>query len=173
MKLDDVRAFIRDVSDFPQPGIAFKDITPVLGSAAAFSTVLDVMIEPFHGKVDLVAGVEARGFILGAPAAVRLGAGFVPIRKPDKLPWQTVSQPYELEYGADAVEMHVDAMIDGQRVLLIDDVLATGGTAAAAVALIEGSDATLVGASFLIELSFLNGRSKMEHVDTHSVFTYE
>jgi len=169
----DLACFVRDVADFPRPGIVFRDITPLLADAVAFADALDRLARPFRGAVDLVAGVEARGFIFAAPVAARLGAGFVPIRKPSKLPWETVSASYELEYGIDTLEMHRDAVGPGRRVLLVDDVLATGGTAEAAASLLTGSGAELVGAAFLIELAFLGGRSRLGGVGTHSVLTYD
>lgn len=168
----DLTALIRDVADFPRPGIVFRDITPLLADPAAFRSAVDRLAEPFAGRVDLVAGVEARGFIFAAPVAERLGAGFVPVRKPDKLPWETVSTSYELEYGIDSLEMHRDAAGPGRRVLLVDDVLATGGTAAAAAGLLRSSGADLVGAAFLIELEFLDGRSKLDGIEIHAIIGY-
>ena len=172
MDLEGIQRLIRDVSDHPAPGVTFRDITPLLGDAAAFAAAVDALAEPFVGEVDVVAGVEARGFIFAAPVAHRLGVGFVPVRKPNKLPFETVSESYELEYGIDTLEIHVDAVTPGQRVLLVDDVLATGGTAAAAVALLEHSGATVSGASFLIELLSLGGRSKLADLDVQSLLTY-
>lgn len=164
--------YIRDIPDHPQPGVLFRDITPLLADPGAFSAAIDALADPFVGEVDLVAGVEARGFMFAAPVAHRLGVGFIPVRKPGKLPWKTTSESYELEYGTDSLEIHTDAVAAGQRVLLVDDVLATGGTAAAAVALLSSMDAHLVGASFLIELLFLDGRSKLEGVPVQSVMSY-
>ena len=164
----DLGALVRDVPDFPRTGVVFRDITPLLADAGAFADAVARLAEPFADQVDVVAGVEARGFIFAAPVAERLGAGFVPIRKPAKLPWDTVSASYELEYGIDTLEMHRDAVAAGQRVLLVDDVLATGGTAAAALGLLQSSGAELVGVAFLIELAFLGGRSRLGGIRTHS-----
>jgi len=172
MDPDAFTRLIRDIPDYPQPGVMFRDITPLLADAAAFSAAIDAMAEPFMGEVDVVAGVEARGFIFAAPLAHRLGVGFVPVRKPGKLPWETVSQSYELEYGIDTLEIHSDGVSAGQRVLLVDDVLATGGTAAAAVALLESTGATVSALSFLVELLFLDGRSKLGDAAIHSIVTY-
>src|SRR4051812_20330272 len=162
MEPDDLTRYIRDVPDHPQPGVVFRDITPLLAEPAAFTSAIGHLAAPFLGQVDVVAGIEARGFVFAAPVAHGLGVGFVPVRKPGKLPWDTVSETYELEYGTDALEIHTDAITEGQRVLLVDDVLATGGTAAAAVALLSSMDAHVVGAAFLIELRFLDGRAKLE-----------
>jgi adenine phosphoribosyltransferase len=157
-----VRAALRDVPDFPKPGIVFKDITPVLADAALFADVAAAMAGPFAAlRVTHVAGVESRGFILAAPVAQMLRAGFLPIRKPGKLPWRTAGRDYALEYGADRLEMHVDACNRGARVLLVDDVLATGGTAAAAAALIEDVGGTVVGCSFLLTIAMLRGHERL------------
>lgn len=169
MDLDALRRCIRDIPDFPVEGVTFRDITPLLADPAALAASVDLLSEPFLGSVDVVAGVEARGFIFAAPVAHRLGAGFIPIRKPGKLPWSTVSAAYELEYGIDTLEIHEDAVGPGDRVLLVDDVLATGGTAAAAASLIEGAGATLVGCSFLIELDGLGGRSHLGERSVHAL----
>ncbi|MBV8516546.1 MAG: adenine phosphoribosyltransferase [Acidobacteria bacterium] len=171
---NDLRNFIRDVPDFPKPGILFKDITPMLRSPRALETACRLLAEPFRdANVTQVAGIESRGFIFGSIVARNLGAGFIPIRKPGKLPWSTRRHEYVLEYGSDALEVHDDALESGDRVLVIDDVLATGGTLAAATHLVRGFDATLVGAATVIELSFLNGREKMG-TDTpfHAVLRY-
>jgi adenine phosphoribosyltransferase len=170
MKLED---YIRDVPDFPKPGIVFKDITPLLQAPAARNEAVRLLVDPFRSdRIDFIAGVESRGFIFGALAADRLGVGFVPIRKPGKLPGETLREEYELEYGTDAVEIHRDAAQPGQRVLLIDDLLATGGTAAAAVRLLRRSEAELVGVAFVIELAFLDGRSRMNGARIHSLIRY-
>ena len=160
-------SLIRDVPDFPTPGIMFKDITPLLGDAGAFRWAADELADRFSATpADRVVGVEARGFILGAAVAYRLGLGFVPVRKPGKLPYNTRSVDYELEYGTASLESHTDAMSPGQRVLIVDDVLATGGTAAATVELVNAVDAEVAGMGFLIELGFLEGRGKIEeHAD--------
>ncbi|HET9439667.1 MAG TPA: adenine phosphoribosyltransferase [Longimicrobiales bacterium] len=168
-----VRAAVRDVPDFPQPGIIFKDITPVLGDAVLFNDVVDHLVDRFRSeRIDVVAGIESRGFIFGAPIATRLGAGFVPIRKPGKLPAQRVRVDYALEYGTDALEAHADAITPGQRVLIVDDVLATGGTAGAAARLIQLLKGEVVGFCILIELSFLNGRRQLNDTPLHTLITY-
>jgi adenine phosphoribosyltransferase len=157
-----VRAAIRDVPDFPKPGILFKDITPLLGDAALFARVTDAMAGAVQGSgVTHVAGIESRGFIFGAPVAQRLGVGFVPIRKPKKLPYTTVSETYQLEYGTDTLEVHTDAFGPGAQVLIVDDVLATGGTAAAASRLVERTGASVAALAFLMELTFLPGRAAL------------
>jgi len=161
---------LRDIQDFPSPGVTFKDITPLLGDATALRGAVDAITETWSGlKVDLVAGVEARGFLLAAPVAYHLGAGLVPIRKPGKLPWEVVDAAYELEYGIDRIEVHRDAVARGERVLIVDDVLATGGTARAACELLEGLGARVVGLGVLLELGFLNGRARLEGRDVRSV----
>jgi adenine phosphoribosyltransferase len=169
-----LRAHIRDIPDFPKPGIVFKDITPLLLDRVA----LDHAVSGLAGwarplDIDLVVAAEARGFILGAAIARELGAGFVPARKPGKLPHEVISAEYILEYGVDALEMHADALADGARVLLHDDLLATGGTAAALAELIEGAGATIAGAAFLVELAFLGGRDKLAEYDVHALLTYD
>lgn len=159
--MTDWTRLIRDVADFPKPGILFKDIMPVLADAAGFAAAIDAMAAPWRGEtIDAVIAIEARGFILGAALAQTLGVGFVPVRKPGKLPGRVLSQSYALEYGQDTLELHADALSAGARVLLVDDVLATGGTLEAARALIERLDARLVGAAVLIELAALGGRSR-------------
>ena len=159
----DLSSFVRDIPDFPQPGIVFKDITPLLGDPAAFRAATDAMIEPFSSGVTKVVGIEARGFILAAPIAQTLGAGLVPVRKAGKLPWDTHAHSYDLEYGHDTVEVHRDALSADDRVLIVDDVLATGGTAAATCELISRSfSSTIVGLSFLLELTHLGGRARLE-----------
>ncbi len=156
-------SLIRDVPDFPTPGILFKDITPLLDDAEAFRWAADEMADRFSDtQADRVVGVEARGFILGAAVAYRLGLGFVPVRKPGKLPYDTRAVDYQLEYGTASLEAHTDALSPGQRALIVDDVLATGGTAAAAVELVGASGAEVAGMAFLIELGFLSGREKIE-----------
>jgi len=158
-----VKDRIRDVPDFPEPGILFKDITPVLADAALLESIVIRFAEEFgNADIDTVAGIESRGFILGAPLALALGVGFVPIRKPGKLPWQTARVDYELEYGTDALEAHVDAVGADQRVLIVDDVLATGGTAAGAVQLVRQLGGAVCGVAVLVELGFLNGRDKLD-----------
>jgi len=165
--------YIRDIPDFPEPGIMFKDITPLLGDPDAFDFALAELQKPYEGvHVDFVAGIESRGFILAAPLAVQMHAGHVPIRKPGKLPSKVERVEYALEYGTDALEIHTDAIPPGANVLIADDVMATGGTAAAAVELVQRLGGIVVGVSVLIELSFLNGRSKMDGVAIHSLVTY-
>jgi len=171
--LERLRSLIRDVPDFPQPGVVFKDITPLLADEAAFSSVIDVIVVHFgRGNVDKVVGIEARGFILASPVAYHFGAGFVPVRKVDKLPWETEGESYELEYGSETLEIHKHALIPGERVLIVDDVLATGGTARATAALVERLGAKVVGIACLIELSFLKGREKLEGYDFYSLISY-
>lgn len=170
----DLAAHIRDIPDFPSPGIVFKDITPLLGDAAAFRTAVDGLAAPYaEAEVAKVLGTEARGFILAAPVADRYGAGFVPVRKAGKLPWEIERQEYELEYGTDLLEIHRDAIRPGERVLIVDDVLATGGTASATARLVEKLGGEVVGFAFLIELAFLNGREKLGKNKITSLITYE
>jgi adenine phosphoribosyltransferase len=169
----DFDAHIRDIPDFPKPGIVFKDITPLLGDADAFDASVHALVKPFLGKrIDAVVGIESRGFIFGAPVARELKVGFVPIRKPGKLPADTISVSYALEYGEDTVEIHRDALTAAQNVLLIDDVLATGGTMAASCELVEKTGATIGGLAFLVELAFLDGREKLAGHTIHSILTY-
>jgi adenine phosphoribosyltransferase len=169
----DPASFIKDVPDFPKKGIVFKDITPLLADPAAFAAALERMAEPFQSAgIRFVAGIESRGFLLAAPLALRLGAGLVPIRKKGKLPRQTVSASYDLEYGQDSIEAHADAFPAGAKVLLVDDVLATGGTAKAACELIEAVGGQVAGAAFLIELGFLNGREKLAGRDVRALVKY-
>ena len=163
-------AFIRDIPDFPEPGIVYKDITPLLANAAAFADAVESMATPLRDlSIDVVAGMEARGFLFGPPIAQVLGVGFVPVRKPGKLPADTTSMSYELEYGTDTLEVHTDALAAGQRVALVDDVLATGGTLAASAALVRSMDAIPVAASVLLELAFLQGRDKLTGIEVHTV----
>ena len=169
----DIERAIRNIPDFPKPGIQFKDITPVLADARLFSGSIDMLTEKFQpGAVDAVVGIDARGFIFAAAAAVKLQAGFVPVRKKGKLPYQTHEQQYELEYGTATVAVHVDALKPGNRVLLIDDLLATGGTAAAAAALVQRLGAEILEISFLIELGFLGGRQKLKGYPVRSLVVY-
>lgn len=156
-----VRELIHDVPDYPEPGVVFKDITPLLADGPTFRAVVDHMAATAPGPVDLVVGMEARGFILGAPVAAALGAGFIPARKAGKLPRETVTGAYDLEYGSAVLEVHADTIGHGARVLVVDDVLATGGTAAATVELIGRTGGEVVGLSFLMELGFLDGRQKL------------
>jgi adenine phosphoribosyltransferase len=160
---------VRDVADFPKPGVIFKDITPVLANPAAFATVIEALIEPFRGSVTKVAALEARGFIVGAPAALMLEVGFVPLRKPGKLPFATYVESYDLEYGSDSIEMHIDALESDDMVLIVDDVIATGGTARAAINLINKTGATIVGLAALMEVAQLRGRELLGDVRVHVV----
>jgi len=169
----EIAAAIRNVPDFPKPGIQFKDITPVLADARLFAGSIDLLTQNFApGSVDAVVGIDARGFIFAAAAATKLKAGFVPVRKKGKLPFQTIEQEYALEYGNATVAMHIDALKPGARVLLIDDLLATGGTSAAAVALMQKLGAKILATNFLIELKFLNGRDKLKDHPVRSIVVY-
>src|SRR5499427_11118962 len=169
----DIERAIRNIPHFPKPGIQFKDITPVLADARLFSGSIDLLTDSLKpGSVDAVVGIDARGFIFAAAAAVKLKAGFVPIRKKGKLPFRTHEQTYDLEYGSATVAVHVDALKPGSRVLLIDDLLATGGTAAAAAALVQRLGAKILQISFLIELSFLRGRDKLKGYPVSSLVVY-
>jgi len=165
--------FIRNIPDFPKPGIQFKDITPLLQDADAFNETILALSEPYKSsQIDYVVGIESRGFIFGAPLAQHLGVGFIPIRKPGKLPSETISATYELEYGTDEVQIHKDAIKPGQSVVVVDDLLATGGTMAAACELIDRLKGNICGISFLIELAFLDGRKKLEGRHLHTLITY-
>ena len=169
----DLESAIRNVPDFPQPGIQFKDITPVLGDARLFAGAIDLMASRHaDAGIDACVGIDARGFIFAAAAAKQLGTGFVPVRKKGKLPWKTHEESYSLEYGEATVAIHQDALQPGARVLLLDDLLATGGTAAAAVSLLKKIGAEIVEIGFLIELGFLNGREKMNGAPINSLITY-
>ena len=169
----ELEAAIRNVPDFPKPGIQFKDITPVLADARLFAGSIDLLTEKFQpGAVDAVVGIDARGFIFAAAAAKKLNAGFVPVRKKGKLPYKTIEQDYALEYGHATVAMHVDALKPGARVVLIDDLLATGGTSAAAVALMKKLGVHILEVTFLIELKFLNGRQKLNGYPVRSIIAY-
>ncbi|AGC47192.1 adenine phosphoribosyltransferase [Myxococcus stipitatus DSM 14675] len=169
----DLQARLRDVPDFPKPGIVFKDITPVLADPRLFGRVINAMSAPFRGQhITKVVGVEARGFLLGAPIALSLDAGFVPARKPGKLPHRSVVERYSLEYGADGVEMHEDAILQGERVLVVDDVLATGGTAEATAKLVKRLGGELVGFSFLISLDFLEGPQRLGRDKVTTLLTF-
>ena len=169
----EIERAIRNVPDFPKPGIQFKDITPVLADPRLFAGSIDLLTEHFApGTVDAVIGIDARGFIFAAAAALKLKAGFIPVRKKGKLPYATIEQDYALEYGHATVAMHTDALKPGARVLLIDDLLATGGTAAAAIALMKKLHADILGVGFLIELKFLNGRDKLQGHPIRSIVPY-
>ncbi|HTT71610.1 MAG TPA: adenine phosphoribosyltransferase [Anaeromyxobacteraceae bacterium] len=171
--LNELRARIRDVPDFPKKGIVFKDITPVLSDAVLFRGAIDLMAERYRGdRVSKVVGIESRGFIFAAPLAIALGAGLAIARKPGKLPWQTVREVYALEYGENALEMHLDAVSPGERVLVVDDVLATGGTADAVGKLVARQGAELVGYAFLLELGFLHGARRLGPGKVHALLQY-
>ncbi len=171
--MSNFESLIRDVPDFPKEGIIFKDITPLLMDPQGFKDAVSKMAEPFKGKsIDLVVGAEARGFIFGPPIAFSLGAGFVPIRKPGKLPYKTESVTYDLEYGSDTLQIHKDAIKNGQNVLVVDDLLATGGTMSACCKLVESLDGKVAGCTFLIELGFLNGKDLLNGYEVASVIKY-
>jgi adenine phosphoribosyltransferase len=170
---DDLRAKIREIPDFPKPGILFYDITTLLKDAGAFKESIDLMMEPFRDKqVDLIVGMESRGFIFSAPMAIHLDAGFVPVRKLGKLPAETASVEYALEYGTNTLEIHKDAIQPGQKVLIVDDLLATGGTVLGTIDLVKTLKAEVVGLAFLVELNFLKGRERLGEYYTHSVVQY-
>lgn len=172
--MDRVTALIRDIPDFPEPGVVFKDITPVLGDGKALTVLVDALAEPYSDfGITKVAGIEARGFTLATPVADRLNAGFIPVRKPGKLPHETARQEYELEYGTDALEVHLDSVVEGEKVLIVDDVIATGGTAAAAVRLLQSVGADVVGIAVFIELVFLGGAAKLGGVPLHALVRYD
>ncbi|HTV59908.1 MAG TPA: adenine phosphoribosyltransferase [Verrucomicrobiae bacterium] len=173
--MDDLKKLIREIHDYPKPGILFYDLTTLLKDPRGFHSLVDRLCEHYNGqkKVDVVAGIEARGFIFAPALAYRLGAGFVPVRKPKKLPSKTASVTYDLEYGTDQLEIHQDAIQSGQRVLLCDDLLATGGTAAAAAELVRKLGGLLAGAAFAVELSFLNGRARLPGLDVFSLLKYD
>lgn len=169
-----LRELIRDVPNFPKPGIVFKDITPLLADPAAFALAIEFLAQPFrHQHIDVVVGPESRGFIFGATVAAELSAGFVPIRKPGRLPSDTHMEEYELEYGTDRVEIHRDSIEPGDRVLLVDDVLATGGTMVACTRLIKALGGEIAGVAVLLELGFLNGRNQLSSVPLHSILRYD
>jgi adenine phosphoribosyltransferase len=172
--MDDLKKLIREIPDHPKPGILFYDVTTLLKDKSGFHRLVDKLCEHYNGKhVDVVAGIEARGFIFAPALAYRLGAGFVPVRKPKKLPWKTASVTYQLEYGSDTLEIHEDAVSAGQHVLICDDLLATGGTAAAATSLVRKLGGEVIGAAFALELNFLKGRAKLPGVDVFSLLKYD
>lgn len=169
-----LKDLIRDIPDFPRPGVSFKDVTPLLADSEALSACVDALADAYEGEnVRHVLGIEARGFIFAAPVAVALGAGFVPVRKKGKLPFRVHTESYDLEYGTDTLEMHEDAIRPGERVLIVDDVLATGGTAAAVARMVDRVGAEPVGLAVVIELAFLGGRGRIGELDTFSLLTYE
>ena len=172
--VDTLRSLIREIPDYPKPGILFYDITPVLADRDAFASLIEAIAAPFlDAHITKVAGIEARGFTVAAPVAEKLGAGFIPIRKPGKLPYDVRRQEYQLEYGTDALEIHSDAVAAHDRVLLVDDVIATGGTAAAAIALLRSLDADVAGFAVFIELGFLNGTQSLDGVPHHALLRYD
>ncbi len=172
-RLDVLSALVRDVPDFPKPGILFRDLTPLMGDGAAMRACVDLLVERAQQhRPDVIVAVESRGFIFGAPVATALGIGFAPVRKPGKLPSRTLRRSYALEYGTDSLEMHADAVRPGKRALIVDDLLATGGTAAATVELVREQGALVVGALFVIELSFLPGRARLGDVPVDALLTY-
>lgn len=171
--MDDLKKFIRDIPDFPKKGIVFKDISPLLGDGGAFKNVIRAFAEHIDGKgVTKVVGIESRGFIFGAALALETDLGFVPVRKPGKLPYQTVRESYELEYGTDAIEMHRDAIAPGEKVVLVDDLLATGGTLAACANLVKSVGGDAVCSLLVIELAFLNGRQRLPGHEIHALISY-
>jgi adenine phosphoribosyltransferase len=172
--IDSIRKAIRDIPDFPRPGIVFKDITPLLGDGPLFAKTIDVLAERYcDKKIDMVLGIESRGFIVGAALAYKLGAGFCVVRKPGKLPYDTHSASYELEYGTDSLEIHIDAIPKDARVLIVDDLIATGGTAAATAQLVSKLGGEVVECAFVIELSFLKGRDKLQPYGVFSLVQYD
>src|SRR5271154_6589028 len=173
MTAEEIKALIRDIPDFPKPGIMFRDITPLIGNARGFAAVVDRMAEPYLGAVDVVLGIESRGFIVGAPVAYRLGVGLTIARKPGKLPFHTVEESYDLEYGSATLQMHQDAIAGKGRVLLVDDLLATGGTAAAALRLVQKIGGNVIGCAFVVELDALKGRERLAPVNCFSLIHYD
>jgi adenine phosphoribosyltransferase len=172
--IDSIRKAIRDIPDFPRPGIVFKDITPLLGDGPLFAKTIDVLAERYRDKkIDMVLGIESRGFIVGAALAYKLGAGFCVVRKPGKLPYDTHSASYELEYGTDSLEIHIDAIAQNAQVLIVDDLIATGGTAAATAQLVSKLGGEVVECAFVIELSFLKGRDKLQPYGVFSLVQYD
>jgi len=171
--MNEIKKMIRDVPDYPKPGIVFKDITPLLASAEGFQRIIKIFGDRFAGeKIDKILGIESRGFIFASALSAELKVGFVPVRKSGKLPWTKISEEYVLEYGTDRLEMHIDAILPGERVLIVDDVLATGGTAAAVANMVSRQKATIVSFAFLIELDFLKGREKLAKQDIFSIIHY-
>jgi adenine phosphoribosyltransferase len=172
--MTDLKSLIREIPDYPKPGILFYDLTTLLQDGKGFHSLVEQLCDHYRNQeIDIVAGIEARGFIFAPALAFRLGAGFVPVRKPRKLPWKTTAVTYQLEYGSDQLEIHQDAVKKGQRVLLCDDLLATGGTAAAAIQLVRQSGGEVIGAAFAVELNFLHGRQKLPGVDVFSLLKYD
>lgn len=169
----DLKKYVRDVPDFPKEGIVFKDITPLLANPKAFGTVIERLADKYDDQnVDVIVAAEARGFVFGAPLALELGTSFVPVRKPGKLPYETRRHTYELEYGTDSLEMHVDGVKEGQNVLVVDDLLATGGTVEACCKMLNECKAQIIGCAFVIELGFLGGKSKLQDYNPYSLIQY-
>jgi adenine phosphoribosyltransferase len=173
MTLQELKTYVRDIPDFPKPGIVFKDITPLIGSGPALAEVVERIAERYRGAVDTVLGIESRGFIVGAPVAHRLGLGLTLVRKPGKLPHQTYTASYQLEYGSDSLQIHQDAFATRSRVLIVDDLLATGGTTSAAIELVRRLGGEVVACAFIIELSFLKGRQRLQTPDVFSLISYD
>ena len=172
MTNDELKELIRNIPDFPQPGILFRDITPVIADPRAFASVVDQIAEPWLGKIDMIVGIESRGFIIGAPVAYRLGVGLTIARKPGKLPFRTITESYQLEYGSASLHMHDDTLEGKSRVLIVDDLLATGGTALATIALVKRLGGNVVGCAFMIELGALGGRQRLEPVSCSALISY-
>jgi adenine phosphoribosyltransferase len=170
---EELKKFIRDIPDFPKPGIMFRDITPLIGDPRGFAAVVDLMAESYLGQVDSVLGIESRGFLIGAPVAYRLGVGLTIARKPGKLPFRTVDESYDLEYGSAALEMHQDGIAPQSRVLIVDDLLATGGTAEAAVRLVRRVGGQVIGCAFIVELNGLRGRERLAPVNCSALIQYD
>ena len=172
--MNDLKSLVRTIPDYPKPGILFRDVTTLMRDAAGFKAAVEALAAPFAGRVDAVAGIEARGFIFGGAVAEKLGCGFIPLRKKGKLPWTTIGQPYTLEYGVDTIEMHLDAVQPGQRVLIVDDLIATGGTAEAAVLLLTRAGAKVAGAAFVIDLPDLGGVKVLagHGVEAHALLSF-
>ncbi len=173
MTSEEIKKLIRDIPDFPKPGIMFRDITPLIGNARGFAAVVDQMAEPYLGAVDVVLGIESRGFIVGAPVAYRLGVGLTIARKPGKLPFHFFDQTYDLEYGSASLQIHQDGVVNGARVLIADDLLATGGTAQAAAALVRKLGGNVVGCAFIVELDGLQGRERLAPINCFSLIHYD
>jgi len=173
MNSEEIKKLIRDVPDFPKPGIMFRDFTPLIADARGLAAVIDQLAQPYLGKVDTVVGIESRGFIVGAPVAYRLGVGLAIARKPGKLPFRTYDQAYDLEYGSASLQMHQDSIADKGRVLIVDDLLATGGTAAAAVQLVHKIGGNVIGCAFVVELDALKGRERLAPVNCYSLIHYD
>ncbi|MGH7840221.1 MAG: adenine phosphoribosyltransferase [Candidatus Binataceae bacterium] len=173
MSAEELKQLVRNIPDFPQPGILFRDITPLIGDAEGLAALVDHIAEPWLGKIDRVVGIESRGFIVGAPVAYRLGVGLTIARKPGKLPFDTVSESYDLEYGSAALQMHQDSFANRSRVLIVDDLLATGGTAQAAVRLVRQLGGEIAGCAFVIELKALGGRQRLEPISCAALIEYD